>query len=324
VASLRIGDFTPAQVAELYGQHTAETRQEFTPEAVDRAFGYSQGQPWLVNYLAREITREMRVPPAEPITAEHVDEAKERLILARRTHLDSLAARLREPRVRKIIEPLIAGDLVEADSTYDDDVSYVRDLGLIKEGRPIEVANPIYREVIVAQLGARAADSVTVDPRSFLLPDGLLDFRMLLEEFAAFWRQHGEILVKGEMYHEVAPQLVFMAFLQRVVNGGGFVDREYGVGRGRIDVLVRKPWTDGDGKAMVQREAIELKVRRRREPSPLREGLEQLDEYLSRCDLPSGTLIIFDRRPSVIDKQPRPEFSAVRTPAGRDVTLLRV
>jgi hypothetical protein len=323
VQSLRIGDFTPAQVAELYRQHAAETGQEFTPEAVDRAFAHSQGQPWLVNAIAREITREMRVPPPEPITVEHVDEAKERLILARATHLDSLAARLAEPRVHRIIEPLIAGDLVAADPAYNDDVSYVRDLGLIKDRRPIEIANPVYREVIVRVLGERAADSVTVDPRSFLLPGGRLDFRKLLEEFAAFWKQHGEILVRGEMYHEVAPQLVFLAFLQRIVNGGGFVDREYGVGRGRMDVLVRKPWTDGDGKRAVQREAIELKVHRQGEADPLQEGLEQLDEYLSRCDLPSGTLIIFDRRLAAVRKQPRPEFSAPRTPTGRDVTLLR-
>ena len=120
----------------------------------------------------------MRVPLTEPITAAHVDEAKERLILARATHLDSLAARLNEPRVRKFVEPLIAGDLIEADPAYDDDASYVRDLGLIGQGRPLAIANPIYREVIVRVLGGRAQDSVLADPRSFVLPDGRLDFRM--------------------------------------------------------------------------------------------------------------------------------------------------
>jgi hypothetical protein len=145
VKSLRIADFTPRQVAELYAQHTAETGQGFTAEAVERAFAYSQGQPWLVKALAREITREMRVKVPEPITAGHVDEVKERLVLARATHLDSLAARLGEPRVQKIIEPLIAGGLPSDDVTYDDDVSYVRDLGLIRQERPIAVANPVYR-----------------------------------------------------------------------------------------------------------------------------------------------------------------------------------
>lgn len=94
VASLRLGDFTEPEVVELYGQHTTETGQEFTPDAVQRAFWCTQGQPWLVNALAREIVEEMAIPSDTPVTAEHVDEAKERLILARATHLDSLAARL--------------------------------------------------------------------------------------------------------------------------------------------------------------------------------------------------------------------------------------
>lgn len=69
VESLRIANFTPEQVVELYAQHTAETGQPFTPEATDRAFEYSQGQPWLVNALAREVTQAMRVSPPMPITA---------------------------------------------------------------------------------------------------------------------------------------------------------------------------------------------------------------------------------------------------------------
>jgi len=98
----------------------------------------------------------MRVPLTEPVTVAHVDDAKERLILARAMHLDSLAARLNEPRVRKFVEPLIAGELIAADPTYDDDLSYVRDLGLIGRGDPPAIANPIYREVIVRVLGGRA------------------------------------------------------------------------------------------------------------------------------------------------------------------------
>jgi hypothetical protein len=323
VESLRIGDFSREQVTELYWQHTADTGQEFTPEALDLAFEYSGGQPWLANALAWEITGRMRVPLSEPITAAHVDEAKERLVLARATHLDSLAARLNEPRVRKFVEPLIAGELIEADPAYDDDLAYVRDLGLISRSDPPAIANPIYAEVIVRVLGGRARGSVLAEPRSFVLPDGRLNFRMVLEEFAAWWRQYGEFLVKGEVYHEVAPQLIFMAFLTRIVNGGGFVDCEYGVGRGRVDVLVRKPYTGADGKRTVQREAVEIKVRRVGRRDPLKEGLAQLDGYLARLGLDTGTLLIFDRRPSSAEEPPEPEFTQERTPAGRTVTLLR-
>jgi hypothetical protein len=155
VKSLRMGDFTRAQVAELYGQRTEETGQKVTAEAADLAFDYSGGQPWLVNALAREITVEMGVEPPEPITAAHVDEAKERLILARATHLDYLADRLAEPRVRRVMEPLLAGEFVTDDPTYSADASYARDLGLIGPGHPIAVANPICKEVIARVLTQR-------------------------------------------------------------------------------------------------------------------------------------------------------------------------
>ena len=324
VKSLRMGDFTRTQVAELYGQRTEETGQEFTAEAAGLAFEYSSGQPWLVNALAREITVDMRVEPPEPVTAAHVDEARERLILARATHLDYLADRLAEPRVKRVMEPLLAGEFVTDDPTYSDDVSYVRDLGLIGQGNPIAVANPIYKEVIARILTERAVGQISVAPASFLLPDGRLDFGRLLSQFAAFWKQNGEILARGETYHEVAPQLVFMAYLQRVVNGGGHVEREYGIGRGRIDLLVAKPYTDADGKPAVQRQVIELKVRRQREGNPLKAALTQLDEYLYRFDLETGILIIFDRRPSALRRRPAPEFSTHRTPDGREITLLTV
>ncbi|MGH3683179.1 MAG: hypothetical protein ACRDT2_23385 [Natronosporangium sp.] len=341
IASLRIGDFTTAQVRELYAQHTTETGQPFTDQALDRSFDYTRGQPWLVNALAREVVQEMRIAPPEPITAEHVDQAKERLILARATHLDSLVARLAEPRVRRVVEPLIAGELTVPDPTYDDDVAYLRDLGLLAPTRPTAIANPIYREVIVRVLGSHTEDSIVADPRSFVRPDGRLDFLMLLREFAAFWRQHGEVLTSGDYYHEVAPQLVIMGYLHRIVNGGGCdsvgrdcgarklapraptVDREYGVGRGRIDLLVRWPYTDGDGKRAWQREAVELKVWRRGEADPQPAGLRQLDDYLERLELDRGTLVVFDRRDPDSSPAQRTQFGEDQTPSGRPVTVLR-
>ncbi|MBQ0982981.1 ATP-binding protein [Streptomyces sp. F63] len=323
IASLRMGDFTEAEVRELYGQHTAETGQQFTPDAVRRAFWCTQGQPWLVNALAYEITRRMRVPRSEPITAEHVDEAKERLILARATHLDSLAARLGEDRVRRVIEPLIAGELPREASTYDDDLAYVRDLGLIAPDAPVRVANPIYKEAIVRVLGTRTESVITAAPSSFRLPDGRIDVDKLLRSFAEFWRENGEILATSSTYPEAAAQLVMMAYLHRIVNGAGFIDREYGVGRRRVDLLIRQPYTAADGSRAVQRAALELKVWRQGRPDPLGERLAQLDDYLDRMELSTGTLVVFDTRPQAAPVHERTAFSPQTTPSGRTVTLLR-
>jgi hypothetical protein len=188
----------------------------------------------------------------------------------------------------------------------------------------VRIANPIYKEVIIRVLTEGIQGDITAEPRTFLLDDGQLDMAKILAEFAAWWRLNGEFLVKGDMYHEVAPQLIFTAYLQRVVNGGGFVDREYGVGRGRIDLLVRKPFTRRDGQPAVQQEAMELKVRRDGERDPLGEGLGQLDGYLTRFGLGHGTLLIFDRRPDALRGGGLdPAFEQLTSPEGRRVTLLR-
>jgi hypothetical protein len=323
VKSLRLADFTEADVRVLYAQHTAETGQAFTADALTLAWEYTAGQPWLVNALAREVTEEIQVPVAEPITGEHIDTAKERLILTRATHLDSLLARLYEPRVRRILEPMIAGEALSPDPTFDDDVSYVRDLGLIAKDKPARVANPIYREVIVRVLGSVTDEQITAQPRSFVTGDGRLDFDRLLHEFADFWRENGDILTSGKEYHESAPHLVFMGFLQRLVNGGGYISREYGIGRGRIDLLVRWPYLHADGRRTVQHEAIELKVWHPGAKDPLPKALTQLDGYLRRLDLERGTLVVFDRRPGALDIDERTRFETAETPGGRAVTLLR-
>lgn len=85
IESLRIGDFDRDEMRDLYGQRAAETGQVFTKEAVERAFALTANQPWLVNVLAREVVEKLAVPLDEPIIVAHVDEAKDRLILVRRT-----------------------------------------------------------------------------------------------------------------------------------------------------------------------------------------------------------------------------------------------
>jgi hypothetical protein len=325
VESLRLGDFTPDEVRELYGQYTTATGRPFGPGVLERVIELTAGQPWLVNALAREIVEKIAPAADEPITVEHVERAKEKLILARATHLDSLAARLAEPRVRRILEPALAGTLLADDPTnpYDDDLQYVRDLGLIAVTRPVRIANPIYREVLARVLAATVEENVTAEPRAFVGADGTLDLPGLLREFAGFWRENGEILAAGQIYHEAAPQLVLMGFLQRLINGGGFVEREYGIGRGRIDLHIRWPYVGRDGEHRWQREAIELKVWRPGRPDPLRDGLVQLDGYLARLGLDAGTLVLFDRRPEAAPIEERTAFSTVTSPAGRAVTVLR-
>ncbi|MCP4515015.1 MAG: ATP-binding protein, partial [Delftia sp.] len=130
VESLTLGAFTAQEIGQLYQQHTDDTGQVFTPEALRHAFELTQGQPWLVNALARQAVDVLVTDPAQPITAAHMEQAKAILIQRQDTHLDSLAERLREPRVRHVIEPMLAGRALGA--VPSDDIRFVLDLGLCR------------------------------------------------------------------------------------------------------------------------------------------------------------------------------------------------
>ncbi len=314
--SLRMGDFTEKEVKTLLNVHTTETGQVFEPEAADLVWRLTNGQPWLVNALAYEVCFEMKEGRNRtlPITADMILNAKERLILNRVTHLDQLADKLMEPKVRRIIEPMLAGQTI-GEGVSDDDRQYLVDLGLVRrDSGGLTISNPIYREVIPRTLAGAPQDTLPQISPTWLKPDGSLDTECLLDSFLVFWRQHGEPMLRSTAYHEIAPHLVLMAFMHRVVNGGGVIDREYAIGSGRMDLCIRY----GGVKL-----AIELKVWRDRKPDPLSEGLKQIEGYLQGLSLDSGWLVIFDRRSGQPDIEERTYTESAKTKAGLAVTVIR-
>ncbi len=318
--SLRLGDFDAVETTALLLEHTVQTGQPFTPEALERVWDLTQGQPWLVNALAYHACFEMREgrDRSRPITADLIDEAKEYLIVNRVTHLDQLADKLREERVRRIIEPMLAGTVPAL--VAEDDRDYLLDLGLLRRDGTggLVVANPIYREVLPRTLASGPQDSLPRISPTWLNPDGSLNPARLLDAFLAFWRRHGQPLLGSAPYHEIAPHLVLMAFLHRVVNGEGTLEREYAIGAGRMDLCLRYGARD-----RTQTLGMELKVWRDGAPDPLAEGLEQLDGYLAGLGLDTGWLVIFDRRSGQAPIAERTASSTVTSPAGRAIQVVR-
>ncbi len=312
--SLTLRNFTADEAKELLLQHTAETGQVFTEESLRFVFDLTQGQPWLVNALAKVAVEEMVKDVARPILPDHIEQAKEILIERRQTHLDQLTDKLRQERVRSVIEPMLAGKTL--DDVPEDDLQYVMDLGLCSRdaGNGLVIANPIYREILPRALASAALASLSFVKPTWLNADGSLNTQRLLESFLEFWRQHGEPLLKSAPYHEIAPHLVMMAFLQRVANGGGILEREYAIGTERMDLYLRY------GKVRL---GIELKVWRDGRADPLKPGLRQLDDYLAGLGLDSGWLVIFDQRTGQPPISERTTTEDTVTPSGRNVIVIR-
>ena len=300
--SLRLGDFSPRQVESLLAQHTLETGQEFAPEAKRQLWALTEGQPWLVNALAYEACFGAEAAPdrGRAVTPEAIQDAREHLIRRRETHLDQLADKLREARVRRVVEPLLTGAGAPG-SIPPDDLQYVRDLGLVARDDPVRIANPIYREVIPRDLTWTTQAFLPHEPAWYVDAGGSLRVAGLLTAFQAFFREHSEHWVERFDYKEAGPQLLLQAFLQRIVNSGGRIEREYGLGRMRTDLLIVWPAagrggeTGPEGRRRVQKVVIECKVLRRGRDETWREGLRQTRAYMDRCGAAEGHLVVFDR-----------------------------
>ena len=308
--SLRLGDFSEQEVRELLEQHTAATGQAFTEDAVRLILTQTAGQPWLVNALCREACFEDEAgrDRSRPITEGAILEAQERLILRRDTHIDDLAHKLREERVRRVVEPILTGAAEQAWST--EDVAYACDLGLVAQepdGTPY-IANPIYAEVVPRHLNYAVQAGLPQRMAWYVDADGGLDVDGLIAAFQEFFREHSEHWVQRfERYHEAGPQLLLQAHLQRIVNGGGRIEREYALGRGRIDLLI--VWPQGGRE---RRFVVECKVLRKDLERTIAEGVEQTRGYMDRCAAEAGHLVVFDRAPD----RPWAEKIFRRTPSG--------
>ena len=284
--SLTLRNFTGDEVAELLAQHTQETGQVFEPDAQQAIFEQTQGQPWLVNALASQLTTryDALLPNRKTsVTWGKVLDAREILIERRDTHLDSLVARLREDRVKRIIEPILVGEGIASD-TYNDDLKYVEDMGLVnRETGTTRIANPIYQEIIPRVLTYVIQGNIPDEPAWYIAEDGTLDMPKLIEGFLEFWRENGEILLRGMPYQEAAPHLVFMAYLQRIVNAGGHITREFAVGTRRADLVVEYGG---------QQDVIELKMAHAYKA--LERGIAQVVGYAKRLSRDVGYLVLFE------------------------------
>ena len=281
--------FSHAEVAQLLGQHSEETGQSFTDEAIAEVFRLTQGQPYLVNALADDCVTHLVPDRSVPVSLADVEQARDRLILARTTHLDSLAYRLREPRVASVIEAIVLGDK-EVDYASDD-FEYVVDLGLIAKGPNGAVAaNPLYKEVLARQISYNLHENLRRPWWPWSTVDGRLDFPALMDAFRQWWRENADVLhLQAPRFPEAFPHLALMAFVQRVVNGGGRVHREFAAGRGALDLLIEH----GSDRFVVEVKRVRERdgLERQRE-----RGVEQVLRYMDTVGVQEGWLLLFDVR----------------------------
>ena len=321
-ASLLLGNFSRDDIRNLYAQHTAETGQQFAEAIYDRLWDDTAGQPWLVNALGQILCFE---PPEGkdrglPLTLELYQQARENLIRSRATHLDQLTDKLKEERVHRVMARIVAGE-TDISTVFTDDLQYVQDLGLLTLERPLRISNAIYREIIPREL-IWTTQQLTISEETvwYVREDKRLDLPKLLRSFQQFFRENADAWLQQFQYREAGPQLLLQAFLQRIVNGGGRITREYGLGMKRMDLYLEWPLDEKLAfLGPLQRVVLELKILRKGVEATLREGLPQTAGYAATCGADEAHLIIFDR--SGEKEWDERIWERVETVNGRDICL---
>jgi hypothetical protein len=167
---------------------------------------------------------------------------------------------------------------------------YCRDLGIITSKSPVQFANPIYREIITRILNVGFQESINQDIAQtswYLHPDGGLDLDKLMEAFTDFYRRNSESWLERFQYKEAGHQLLLMAFLQRIINGGGRIEREMAIGNGRTDLVIF--WKN---------QVIPIEVKLKHDSYSQPDGLKQLTRYMDKLGQKTGYLVIFEKKSS--------------------------
>lgn len=294
--SIKMGNFSYEECQELLLQHTDETGQLFDELIFPKLWSDTKGQPWLVNALAHQMTWEMRElrDRSKFISFTHYMIAREELIQSRATHLDQLTDKLREERVYNVISSIIANS--ETSKFNDRDLEYVSDLGLIVRKPSVHISNDIYKEVIPRELTIAKQQSIFNQEQSWYInSDKTINTKKLLLAFQEFFRKNADSWIEQFQYKEAGPQLVLQAFLQRIINGGGRISREYALGRQRTDIFIEWPTSSDGFFGEMQTIVIETKILYSNLEATTQEGIIQTKEYMDYVKASEGVLIIFDR-----------------------------
>jgi hypothetical protein len=307
-------NFTVKEIAAMFRPHTVETGRKIDKAAVEQIYSLTLGHPWAVNAIARAATdRAANLERLNPITVEHVDEALQTIVMRRDEQVYALLERLKEERVRRIVEPMITGGSVPADK-LSDDYRYAVDFGLIRNSEGVtEPSNPVCGELIARVLSSGYMNDIAAKCGECRLPryirDERIDVDFMMRDFQQFQRETGATLKERFRYREAAPYLMLTAFLHHATEGGGRIRSKMATGTGCMDLYLVY-----EG----QKYPVEIKIRHN--AATIAEGLEQTALLIEACGCGEGWLAVFDRRSKVRweDKL----FMRKETVSGKTVTVV--
>jgi hypothetical protein len=281
--------FTFDETADLLAQHTRETGQVFLPEVIQGIYDNTAGQPGLVNALARDLV-EKRCPDMAEIGMEPFYQTLDAFMRVYvNKNISNVVNKARQyPEI--MMQVLFDGPINF--TAYDDRLSFLRVNGVIvDEAGQCAIPVPIYKKCLYQAfkplLNGNGEMQYFRDPmisiRHYLLPNGRLDMVKVLNRYAEYIAERGNVIFSGGKAREGIYHYNLDAYLSSFVEFlGGRVFPEVPEGGGRVDLLVLQ-----DQMRWI------VEVKRFRGPDLLDRGKRQLSAYVNRSGLAEGYLVVF-------------------------------
>ena len=291
-------NFTQEQVQELFDQYTDEIGQAFAPEVIDALHRQTAGQPFLVNRFGQILTEELGIPKTETITMAHFAKAHTLLLEEENVNLTHLLTNIRrDPRFETLLMRIVSYERGVQFTLRNEIIGELTTYGVIAKGAEglCKIVNPIYQQCIIQAFqplingleGEYFSESDDTDFIDYLMPDGRLEVRSLLDNFKDFIARAGfRILQVPDTPQEFVGQYLLYAYLDQFIRSvRGSMYLEVQTGRGRMDLII----LHNNRKYIVETKIWEGERR-------YQLGKKQLACYLELEGAAEGYYVIFDHR----------------------------
>ena len=286
--------FTPQEIAPMLAEYSAaEQVQMDIPSISERLYYHTSGYPFLICQLCKDIVEDiLPVKPAnqqKEWTVDDVEKSVQILLMKNNTNFDSLIKNLEN---HQDLYDLVFRIVIKGENlNFNPDNSVIKKgilYGVFKRNGRIKIHNRIYEQRIYNYLASNIAIKTNTHNYNynaqFYLPNQELDVKKILLKFQLFMKeQYSE---QDQPFLEREWRLLFLAFLQPILNGGGHDFKEVQISEEkRLDIVI----------TFYQHKYI-VELKRWYGPQSHEAGLQQLVDYLDRQHQQRGYLVIFEYR----------------------------
>ncbi len=282
--------FRPHEIAPMLVDYSQAEGIEIDVDwFAEKLYYYTSGYPFLVSKLCKTIAEKLVPQKTEPRwTPEDLEEAVQLLLKENNTLFKSLIKNLENNAdlYDFTYQIIVEGETIPFNPD-DRIISLGRLYGIFRENGQVKVHNRIYEQRIYNYMIANTLREHLSRRQSYMgfsyeKPDGSLDLEKALLRFQQFLRE--QYSKKDQAFLERQWRLIFLAFLNPIINGRGHMFKEVQISEERrLDVVA----------TYLQHKYI-IELKRWYGPTYHQKGLDQLADYLDRQEVDEGYLLIFE------------------------------